>query len=63
MTRDSDTAIEANRIAWNASAARHRESEEWARQLAGFADAAFSTWDPVITRVLTDNGVKGARAV
>ena len=63
MTRDSETAIEANRIAWNASAKRHRESEEWRRQLAGFQDAAFSTFDPVITRALTENGVKGARAV
>ncbi|MBC7281677.1 MAG: class I SAM-dependent methyltransferase [Hoeflea sp.] len=63
MTRDSEHAIEANRLAWNASAKRHRESEEWRRQLAGFRDGAFSTFDPVITRILTDNGVTGACAV
>ena len=63
MSRNNETAIEANRIAWNASAKRHREGQEWQRQLAGFQDAAFSTFDPVITRVLNENGVSGARAV
>lgn len=63
MTQDSNVTIEANRIAWNASAARHRESEEWRRQLAGFEDAGFSTFDPVIARALTENGVRGAHAV
>tara|TARA_R110002020_G_scaffold87061_27_gene215168 strand:+ start:11510 stop:12319 length:810 start_codon:yes stop_codon:yes gene_type:complete len=63
MTRDTDTAVEANRLAWNASAVRHRESEEWRRQISGFADGAFSTFDPVVTRALASNGVKNARAV
>ena len=63
MSRDIDTVIEANRKAWNASAVRHRDSPEWRRQLAGFSDAAFSTFDPVIARALAENGVAGARAV
>lgn len=63
MTWDITTAIEANRLAWNASAIRHRESQEWSRQLTGFAAASFSTFDPVITRALEGNGVKDARAV
>lgn len=63
MTSDSEMAIEANRLAWNASALRHRESEEWRRQLSGFANASFSTFDPVITRALTEHGVDKARAV
>jgi hypothetical protein len=52
MIRDIDAVTEANRLAWDASAARHRASPEWKRQLAGFADASFSTVDPVIVSVL-----------
>ncbi|WP_156174568.1 class I SAM-dependent methyltransferase [Hoeflea sp. IMCC20628] len=63
MTLDINTTIEANRLAWNASAISHRQSDEWRRQLAGFASASFSTFDPVITRVLAGKGVRGARAV
>ena len=63
MTRDIKMAIEANRLAWNASAHRHRESEEWRRQLSGFAEASFSTFDPVITQALLQNGVRNAQAV
>ncbi|MCY0093385.1 class I SAM-dependent methyltransferase [Hoeflea ulvae] len=63
MTLDITTTVEANRLAWNASAIRHRQSREWSRQLAGFAQASFSTLDPVITRVLEGNGVRDARAV
>ncbi|KGF68655.1 methylase [Hoeflea sp. BAL378] len=63
MTRDDERAIEANRLAWNASALRHRESDAWRRQLSGFAEASFSTFDPVITRTLLQNGVEKARAV
>lgn len=63
MTRDIDAITRANRLAWNASAARHQASPEWARQLAGFESATFSTLDPVITEVLGRHGVKGARAV
>ena len=63
MSSDDDIAIQANRLAWNASAARHRQSPEWRRQLSGFADASFSTLDPVITRTLASHGLKGARAV
>jgi len=63
MTQDTDTATQANRLAWNASAARHRQTGEWQRQLSGFASASFSTFDPVITDVLTSAGLKGARAV
>ncbi|MEM5471440.1 class I SAM-dependent methyltransferase [Hoeflea sp. AS60] len=63
MTRDTDTATEANRLAWNASAQRHRESEEWQRQLSGFGDPSFSTFDETIASALADNGLKGARTV
>jgi SAM-dependent methyltransferase len=63
MTRNTDTATEANRLAWNASAHRHRQSEEWRRQLAGFADPSFSTFDPIIAGAISSNGVPGARAV
>jgi SAM-dependent methyltransferase len=63
MTGNTDSATQANRLAWNASAQRHRQSEEWQRQRAGFADASFSTFDPTVTEALTVNGVHGARAV
>jgi SAM-dependent methyltransferase len=63
MPGKTDTATEANRLAWNASAHRHRQSEEWQRQRAGFADASFSTFDPTVAEALTGNGVRGARAV
>jgi SAM-dependent methyltransferase len=63
MIRDIDAVTEANRLAWDASAARHRASPEWKRQLAGFADASFSTLDPVIASVLARHGVDGARAI
>ncbi|WP_417418052.1 class I SAM-dependent methyltransferase [Hoeflea sp.] len=63
MTRDTDTATKANRLAWNASAHRHRQSDEWQRQLSGFADPSFSTFDPVAASILAGNGLRGARAV
>ncbi|OCW56396.1 class I SAM-dependent methyltransferase [Hoeflea olei] len=63
MTTQRDVAVAANRMAWNASAARHRDSADWQRQLSGFADPGFSTFDPVITQVLERSGVKGTRAV
>jgi len=63
MPGNTDTATQANRLAWNASAHRHRQSEEWQRQRAGFADASFSTFDPTVTEALNGNGVSGARAV
>lgn len=63
MPRNTDTTTNANRLAWNASAQRHRKSSEWQRQLLGFADASFSTFDPVIAGVLAGNGVNGVRAV
>ena len=63
MQRDTEKATQANRLAWNASADRHRQSREWQRQLEGFADPAFSTFDPVITAVLRENGIEGARVV
>lgn len=63
MPRDTDSTTEANRLAWNASAHLHRASGEWQRQLSGFADPSFSTFDPTVAGALTSNGVKGARAV
>ena len=63
MARNTDTVTQANRLAWNASAHLHRASDEWQRQLSGFAQASFSTFDPVIASALAGNGVKGARAV
>ena len=63
MERDTESVTQANRLAWNASAHLHRQSEEWRRQLSGFADPSFSTLDPTVTGVLAGNGVRGARAV
>lgn len=63
MTRDTDTVTQANRLAWNASAHRHQQSEEWRRQISGFADPAFSSFDPTVTSVLAGNGISGAHAV
>lgn len=63
MTGNTDTATQANKLAWNASAHRHRQSDEWQRQLLGFADPSFSTLDPTVTEALTGNGIRGARAV
>lgn len=63
MTRNTDAATQANRLAWNASADRHRQTAEWRRQLSGFSEPSFSTLDPVITSVLKASGVQGARAV
>lgn len=63
MTADKHSATEANRLAWNASAHRHRRSHEWQRQLTGFADASFSTLDPTVTAALERYNVSGASAV
>ncbi|MGJ8572334.1 MAG: class I SAM-dependent methyltransferase [Hoeflea sp.] len=63
MTGNTDTATQANKLAWNASAHRHRQSDEWQRQLAGFADESFSTFDPIVARALIGDGVRDARAV
>jgi SAM-dependent methyltransferase len=63
MADDINTVTTANRLAWDASAARHKTAADFERQLAGFADAAFSTFDPVISDVLRTQGVDGARAV
>jgi SAM-dependent methyltransferase len=63
MTRDTDEFTRANRLAWNASAPRHRQSEEWQRQLSGFTDPSFSTLDPTVSGVLSSNGVNRARVV
>jgi len=63
MTRNTDTATQANKLAWNASAHLHRASEEWQRQLSGFAGASFSTFDPTVADALAGNGVRSARAV
>lgn len=63
MTLDTDMTTQANRLAWDASAARHQESPEWVRQIEGFKDPAFATFDPVITQVLIQHGIEGARAV
>lgn len=62
MSRYTDVTTEANRLAWDASAARHQASPEWARQIEGFRDPAFATFDPVITQVLGQQGINGARA-
>lgn len=63
MTRNTEIATQANKLAWNASAHLHRRSEEWQRQLAGFTDATFSTFDPTVTEALARSGVSGARTV
>lgn len=63
MSRNTDAATEANRLAWNASAARHRESREWSCQLAGFAGASFSSFDPVIASTIAGNGIRDAHVV
>lgn len=63
MTRDTDEFTQANRLAWNASAPRHRQSEEWQRQLLGFTDPSFSTLDQTVSGVLSSNGVNRARVV
>lgn len=63
MTKNLDEFTRANRLAWNASAHRHRESEEWRRQLSGFADRSFSTFDETAAGVLDACGVRSARAV
>jgi SAM-dependent methyltransferase len=61
MVQSTSDATRANRLAWNASAQRHQQSTEWQRQLAGFADPSFSTFDPIATDALDRNGVSGAR--
>ncbi|EDQ31749.1 Methylase involved in ubiquinone/menaquinone biosynthesis [Hoeflea phototrophica DFL-43] len=63
MTLDTDMTTQANRLAWDASAARHQASPEWARQIQGFKDPAFATFDPVIDQLLRKQGIEGARAV
>lgn len=63
MSMDTDITTEANRLAWDASAARHQASPEWSRQIQGFKDPAFATFDPVIAEVLREQGIDGARAV
>ncbi|VVT26382.1 class I SAM-dependent methyltransferase [Hoeflea sp. EC-HK425] len=63
MTRGTDEFTQANRLAWNASAPRHRQSEEWQRQLSGFADPSFSTLDSTVSAVLASNRVDGASVV
>jgi SAM-dependent methyltransferase len=63
MADDIEAITSANRLAWDASAARHKAAADFERQLTGFADPAFSTFDSVIADVLRTQGVKGARAV
>lgn len=63
MADDIETITRANRLAWDASAPRHKTAADFQRQLAGFAGPGFSTLDPVITDVLRTQGVYGARAV
>lgn len=63
MTGDRHVITQANRLAWNASAKRHRETPDWAWQLAGFVDPSFSTLDPVISNVLDKQEVAGARVI
>ncbi|MEQ8481854.1 MAG: class I SAM-dependent methyltransferase [Hoeflea sp.] len=63
MTDDIEAITHANRLAWDASAARHKAGVAFERQLAGFAHPGFSTFDRVITEVLRAQGIDGARAV
>lgn len=63
ITGNTITVTQANRLAWNASAHRHRQSQEWQHQLEGFRDVSFSTFDETVSQALIDNGVKDARAV
>ena len=63
MTPDRQAATEANRRAWNASAAHHGASRAWDRLVWGFAVPGFSTFDPTITACLRSVGIAGKSLV
>lgn len=53
----------ANQKAWDASAQHHRRSEEWQSQIKGFVKPGYTTFDPTMTNLLHQVGVKGKRVV
>ena len=56
-------ATEANRRAWNASAARHGAGPAWDRLVRGFAAPGFSTFAPTATACLHSVGIAGKSLV
>ena len=63
MTPDRQAATEANRRAWNASAAHHGAGPAWDRLVRGFAAPGFSTFAPTATACLRSVGVSGKSLV
>lgn len=60
---DVKGVTEANKAAWDASAAAHEAGADWANLLRDAARPGFSVLDATLTGVLHDIGVAEARAV
>ncbi len=59
MPPTKDEIVAANRASWNEAAAHHREHEQYAVLLKGFAEPGFSVLDDVMTARLQAIGIAG----
>ena len=59
MPPTKDEMIAANRSAWDEAAAHHREHDQYAALLKGFAEPGFSVLDEVMTARLQAIGIAG----
>ncbi len=63
LTKDEpltkDEIVAANRESWNEAAAHHREHDQWASLLKGFAEPGFSVLDATMTARLQAIGLEG----
>lgn len=59
MTLTKDEIVAANRGAWDEAAAHHREHDQYAALLKGFAEPGFSVLDDVMTVRLQAIGIAG----
>lgn len=63
LTAEARAWIEANRLAWDASAPHHAKGPNWDSLLQGFATPGFSVLDDTLTRHLQSVGLEGRRVV
>ena len=54
---------EANKAAWDASAAAHEKSDDWSALIRDVSEPGFSVLDQTLTQILREIGIEDARAV
>ena len=62
-TRDRDKAVNANRQAWNDSAARHKAGAHWAQLVQQVSEPEFSCFDETMTAALRRIDLSGKSVV